>query len=91
MLLKPQTDRGSQVVVHGRPVGMLHAPDFRAGRARLMNAVMESFARLVAEFGLVIVEGAGSPTEVNLCSTRRPWTRCSGPRAGLNVATGPNA
>ena len=66
VLLKPQTDRGSQVVVHGRPVGMLHASDYRAGRARLMDAVMESFARLVAEFDLVIVEGAGSPAEVNL-------------------------
>ena len=38
VLLKPQTDRGSQVVVHGRPVGMLHASDYRAGRARLMSA-----------------------------------------------------
>ena len=66
VLLKPQTDRGSQVVVHGRPVGMLHASDYRAGRPRLMDAVMESFARLVDEFDLVIVEGAGSPAEVNL-------------------------
>ena len=66
VLLKPQTDRGAQVVVHGRPVGMLYAADYRAGRARLLGAVMESFARLVAEFDLVIVEGAGSPAEVNL-------------------------
>ena len=66
VLLKPQTDRGSQAVVHGRPVGMLHASDYRAGRARLMDAVMASFARLAAEFDLVIVEGAGSPAEVNL-------------------------
>ena len=66
VLPKPQTDRGSQVVVHGRPVGMLHASDYRAGRARLMDAVMTSFALLVGEFDLVIVEGAGSPAEVNL-------------------------
>ncbi len=66
VLLKPQTDRGAQVVVHGQPVGMLHAADYRAGRGRLLGAVMESFARLVAEFDLVIVEGAGSPAEVNL-------------------------
>ena len=66
VLLKPQTDRGAQVVVHGRPVGMLQAADYRAGRVRLLGAVMESFARLVAEFDLVIVEGAGSPAEVNL-------------------------
>ena len=68
VLLKPQTDRGAQVVVHGRPVGMLQAADYRAGRARLLSAVMESFARLVAEFDLVVVEGAGSPAEVNLRS-----------------------
>ena len=66
VLLKPQTDRGAQVVVHGQPVGMLHAADYRAGGGRLLGAVMESFARLVAEFDLVIVEGAGSPAEVNL-------------------------
>ena len=66
VLLKPQMDRGSRVVVRGRPVGMLDASDYRAGRARLMNGVMASFARLVAEFDLVIVEGAGSPGEVNL-------------------------
>ena len=66
VLLKPQTDRGAQVVVHGQPVGMLHAADYPAGRARLLSAVMESFARLVAEFDLVVVEGAGSPAEVNL-------------------------
>ena len=66
VLLKPQTDRGSQVIVHGRPVGMLHAADYPAGRARLMDAVMESCGRLVGEFDLVIVEGAGSPAEVNL-------------------------
>ena len=66
VLLKPQTDRGSQVVVHGRPVGMLHASEYRAGRARLMDAVMASFGRLAAEFDLVIAEGAGSPAEINL-------------------------
>ena len=66
VLLKPQTDRGSQVVVHGRPVGMLYASDYRAGRARLMDVVMGSFARLVGEFDLVIVEGAGNSAEVNL-------------------------
>ena len=38
VLLKPQTGRASQVVVHGRPVGMLHACEYRAGRARLMDA-----------------------------------------------------
>ena len=66
VLLKPQTDRGSQVVVHGRPVGMLHASDYRGGARPPDGRVMESFARLDAEFDLVIVEGAGSPAEINL-------------------------
>ena len=66
VLLKPQTDRGAQIVVHGRPVGVLDATDYADGRARLLAAVMESFGRLVAAYDLVIVEGAGSPAEVNL-------------------------
>lgn len=66
VLLKPQTDRGAQIVVHGRPVGVLHAADYADGRARLLDAVMESFAQLVATQDVVIVEGAGSPAEVNL-------------------------
>ena len=66
VLLKPQTDRGAQIVVHGRPVGVLDAAHYADGRARLLDAVMESFARLVATHDLVIVEGAGSPAEVNL-------------------------
>ena len=59
VLLKPQTDRGAQVVVHGQPVGMLHAADYRAGRVRLLSAVMESFARLVVEFDLAFLRAEG--------------------------------
>ncbi len=66
VLLKPQTDRGAQVVVHGKPVGLLNAADYTTGRAGLLTAVMQSFSRLVAASDLVIVEGAGSPAEVNL-------------------------
>ena len=66
VLLKPQTDRGAQIVVHGKPVGRLNAADYTTGRARLMTAVMQSFQRLVAAYDLVLVEGAGSPAEVNL-------------------------
>ena len=66
VLLKPLTDRGAQVVVHGKPIGTLNAADYTSGRAQLMTAVMQSFRRLVAAHDLVIVEGAGSPAEVNL-------------------------
>ena len=66
VLLKPQTDRGAQIVVQGKPVGVLNAADYTTGRARLMTAVMQSFQRLVAAHDLLIIEGAGSPAEVNL-------------------------
>ena len=66
VLLKPQTDRGSQVVVHGRAVGMLHASDYRAGRARLMNAVMESFGAAGRRVRSGDRGGRRQPGEVNL-------------------------
>ncbi|MEM7662084.1 MAG: cobyric acid synthase [Pseudomonadota bacterium] len=66
VLLKPQTDRTSQVVIHGKAVRAVEAADYMAGRDRLMGAVMESFTRLVAKHDLILVEGAGSPAEINL-------------------------
>lgn len=66
VLLKPQTDMESQVIVRGKVYGRLHAEDFIAGRALFLEPVMQSFARLKAESDLVIVEGAGSPAEINL-------------------------
>ena len=66
VLLKPQADRTSQVVVHGRAVSTLEAADYLARRDRLLSPVLESFGRLAAAFDLVIVEGAGSAAETNL-------------------------
>ena len=66
VLLKPQTDRGAQVVVQGRVIGTVGAGEYQAVRARLRASVIESFERLAAEHDLVLVEGAGSPAEVNL-------------------------
>jgi adenosylcobyric acid synthase len=66
VLLKPQSDRTAQVVVHGRPTATLEAADYMSRRGRLLGAVMESYGRLAAEFDLVLVEGAGSPAETNL-------------------------
>ena len=68
VLLKPQSDRTSQVVVHGRATGNLEAADYMASRDRLLAPVMESFERLAGAFDLVIVEGAGSAAETNLRS-----------------------
>ena len=66
VLLKPQADRTSQVVVHGRAVSTLEAVDYLARRDRLLPSVLESFERLAGGFELVIVEGAGSAAETNL-------------------------
>jgi adenosylcobyric acid synthase len=66
VLLKPQSDVGSQVVVQGRVMGNAKAREFQAWKPGLEAAVHESFARMRAEADLVIVEGAGSAAEVNL-------------------------
>src|SRR6201987_4553803 len=66
VLLKPETDVGAQVVVHGRRVATLRARDYAKMKPSLMPAVLESFERLKAKGDLVLVEGAGSPAEVNL-------------------------
>ena len=66
VLLKPETDTGAQVVVQGRRVGTLRAGDYGTRRARLLPAVLDSFARLEREADIVLVEGAGSPAEINL-------------------------
>jgi adenosylcobyric acid synthase len=66
VLLKPESETGAQVVVQGRRLTTTRAADYPALKPRLMGAVQESFARLRAAHDLVIVEGAGSPAEVNL-------------------------
>ena len=66
VLLKPTTDRRAQVIVHGHAIDTLDARDYHAYKTIAMGAVMESWARLRAEFDWVIVEGAGSPAEINL-------------------------
>jgi len=64
VLLKPEADTASQVIVQGRRVGILRA--FGEGRRDLMPAVLDSFERLCATADIVLVEGAGSPAEINL-------------------------
>jgi adenosylcobyric acid synthase len=66
VLLKPETDVGAQVIVQGKRVATLRARDYAALKPSLMPAVLESFERLKAKADLVLVEGAGSPAEVNL-------------------------
>jgi adenosylcobyric acid synthase len=66
VLLKPQSDVGSQVVVQGKVVGTAKAREYQSMKLRLLGAVLESFGKLAAEADLVLVEGAGSASEVNL-------------------------
>ena len=65
ILLKPETDTGAQVIVHGQRRGTLHARSF-FDRATLLPAVLESFDVLSQRADIVLVEGAGSPAETNL-------------------------
>lgn len=66
VLLKPETDTGAQVVVQGQRLTTVRARDYAALKPQLMARVLDSFARLRACADLVLVEGAGSPAEVNL-------------------------
>ncbi len=66
VLLKPESERGAQVVVQGKRRETLSAREYFRRRQEFLPAVRESFARLCRNADLVIVEGAGSPAEVNL-------------------------
>lgn len=66
VLLKPQADHTSQLVVQGRVRGTLGSGNFRTARGALLAEVMESFGRLRQACDIVVVEGAGSPAEINL-------------------------
>src|SRR5580658_2312230 len=66
VLLKPQSEVGAQVVVQGKVFATAKAADYQGLKPELMRPVLDSFARLRAEADLVLVEGAGSASEVNL-------------------------
>jgi adenosylcobyric acid synthase len=66
VLLKPQSMVGSQVVVQGKVFATAKAAEYMAMKARLLPCVLESYEKLKAEADLVLVEGAGSASEINL-------------------------
>src|SRR5271165_1650004 len=66
VLLKPQSEIGSQVVVQGRAIGNAKAREYQALKPKLMAAVLDSYARIRTNADLVLVEGAGSAAEINL-------------------------
>ncbi|WP_437958457.1 cobyric acid synthase [Sorangium sp. So ce119] len=66
ILLKPEGDSRSQVVVLGKPIGSLHARDYFAYRGELKDIIARSLGRLREAHDVVVIEGAGSPAEINL-------------------------
>ena len=66
VLLKPETETGAQVIVQGSRFATLKARDYAGLKEMLLPTVMESFARLSKGVDLVVIEGAGSPAEINL-------------------------
>ena len=68
VLLKPQSETGSQIVLRGQVVGTARGRDYQRLKAGLLREVLESYRKLEQDADLIIVEGAGSPAEVNLRS-----------------------
>jgi len=66
VLLKPETDRGAQIIVQGRMIGRASAMEYAKRKREFLPAVLESFAHLESDADLVLIEGAGSPAEINL-------------------------
>ncbi len=66
VLLKPESETGAQVIVQGHKLTTLRARDYAALKPTLMAPVLDSFGRLKTEADLILIEGAGSPAEVNL-------------------------
>jgi len=66
VLLKPNSDTGAQVIIHGRALTNLDAQAYHQYKPRALRAVLESYARLQQQYDVIMVEGAGSPAEINL-------------------------
>ncbi|MBB3409677.1 adenosylcobyric acid synthase [Rhizobium sp. BK316] len=66
VLLKPQSENGSQIIVQGRVFGQAKGRDYQRLKPQLISSVLESFAKVSEGADLVVVEGAGSPAEINL-------------------------
>ncbi len=66
VLLKPNSDTGAQVIIHGRAIGNMKALEYHAYKKTARAAVLESHQRLSEQYTAIVVEGAGSPAEINL-------------------------
>ncbi|MDP1900903.1 MAG: cobyric acid synthase [Rubrivivax sp.] len=92
VLLKPERDTASQVVLHGRADAALSSLPWRERSALLAPAAQEGFARLAARHELIVIEGAGSPAEINLAPQDyvnlgvARWAQAAGPTTALLVS-----
>ena len=66
ILLKPTSDQGSQVIVNGEVYGNISAKDFYKEKGKLRENIREAFESLASEYDVIVIEGAGSPAEINL-------------------------
>ncbi|WP_420213872.1 cobyric acid synthase [Janthinobacterium fluminis] len=66
VLLKPSSNTGAQVIIHGKVRAEMNARDYQQYKSVAMQAVLESYRRLGRQYAAIIVEGAGSPAEINL-------------------------
>lgn len=66
ILLKPTTDVGSQVIVNGQVLGNMRAAEYYEKKRQLVPGVMEAYESLASEYDVIVIEGAGSPAEINL-------------------------
>jgi len=66
ILLKPNSDTGAQVIIHGKAITEMDARAYHAFKKEAMKYVLESHQRLSEQYDLILVEGAGSPAEINL-------------------------
>lgn len=66
VLLKPTTDTGSQVIVNGKVLGNMSAREYFSYKKELVPVILESYRKLADQYDVIVVEGAGSPAEINL-------------------------
>ncbi len=66
VLLKPSSDTGAQVIIQGRALSTMEADSYHHYKQVAMNAVLDSYQRLQEQYQIIVVEGAGSPAEINL-------------------------
>lgn len=66
ILIKPNSEVGSQIIVCGKPIGNMQAQEYRNYKSKLISIVKDSFLKLANQYELIVIEGAGSPAEINL-------------------------